>query len=80
MSSQDEHYEDEEEGGEEGVLGSSFSQRNAEVQDLPESEDMFLPSDMDTTQLTFRFKEVAASSQFSWKLNTLLRRLAFIIC
>ncbi|XP_056611522.1 neurabin-1 isoform X2 [Triplophysa dalaica] len=55
---EDEHYEDEEEGGEEGILGSSFSQRNAEVQDLPESEDMFLPSDMDTTQLTFRFKEL----------------------
>ncbi|KAA0716098.1 Neurabin-1 Neurabin-I [Triplophysa tibetana] len=55
---EDEHYEDEEEGGEEGILGSSFSQRNAEVQDLPESEDMFLPSDMDTTQLTFRYKEL----------------------
>lgn len=62
MSSQDEHYEDEEEGGEAGILGSSFSRRNAEVQDLPESEDMFLPSDMDDTQLTFRFKEVTVLS------------------
>ncbi|KAI7809069.1 putative neurabin-1, partial [Triplophysa rosa] len=55
---EDEHYEDEEERGEKGILGSSFSQRNAEVHDLPESEDMFLPSDMDTTQLSFRFKEL----------------------
>lgn len=61
-SSQDEHYEDEEEGGEAGILGSSFSQRNAEVHNLPESEDMFLPSDMDDTQLTFRFKEVTVLS------------------
>lgn len=55
---EDEHYEDEEEEGEDGILGSSFCRRNAEVYDLPESEDMFLPSNMDTTQLTFRFKEL----------------------
>ncbi|XP_056320650.1 neurabin-1 isoform X2 [Danio aesculapii] len=55
---EDEHYEDEEEGGEDGILGSSFCRRNVEVYDLPESEDMFLPSNMDTTQLTFRFKEL----------------------
>lgn len=55
---EDEHYEDEEEGGEDGILGSSFCGRNVEVYDLPESEDMFLPSNMDTTQLTFRFKEL----------------------
>lgn len=59
MSSQDEHYEDEEEGGEDGILGSSFGRRNVEVFDLPESEEMFLPSNMDTAQLMFRFKEVA---------------------
>lgn len=59
MSSQDEHYEDEEEGGEDVILGSSFGRRNVEVYDLPESEEVFLPSNMDTTQLMFRFKEVA---------------------
>ncbi|XP_052422164.1 neurabin-1 isoform X4 [Carassius gibelio] len=52
---EDEHYEDEEE---EGILGSSFGRRNVEVYDLPESEEMFLPSDMDAAQLTFRFKEL----------------------
>ncbi|XP_065149299.1 neurabin-1 isoform X2 [Paramisgurnus dabryanus] len=56
---EDEHYEDEEEeGGEEGILGSSFSGRSVEVYDLPESEEMFLPSNMDAAQLNFRFKEL----------------------
>uniref|UniRef100_A0A8C2EXM8 Neurabin-1 n=1 Tax=Cyprinus carpio TaxID=7962 RepID=A0A8C2EXM8_CYPCA len=55
---EDEHYEDEEEVGEDGILGSSFGRRNVEVYDLPESEEMFLPSDMDAAQLTFRFKEL----------------------
>ncbi|XP_016131752.1 neurabin-1-like isoform X3 [Sinocyclocheilus grahami] len=55
---EDEHYEDEEEGGEDGILGSSFGRRNVEVYDLPESEEMFLPSNMDAAQVTFRFKEL----------------------
>ncbi|KAL1268336.1 hypothetical protein QQF64_033699, partial [Cirrhinus molitorella] len=55
---EDEHYEDEEEGGEDGILGSSFGRRNVEVYDLPENEEMFLPSNMDAAQLTFRFKEL----------------------
>uniref|UniRef100_A0A8C9VRK8 Protein phosphatase 1 regulatory subunit 9A-like A n=1 Tax=Scleropages formosus TaxID=113540 RepID=A0A8C9VRK8_SCLFO len=50
----EEHYDEE---GDE-VLGSSFSGRTVEVFDLPENEDMFLPSDMDSTQLGFRFKEL----------------------
>ncbi|XP_051564032.1 neurabin-1-like isoform X2 [Myxocyprinus asiaticus] len=55
---EDEHYEDEEEGEGEGFLGSSFGRINVEVFDLPESEEMFLPSNMDVTQLMFRFKEL----------------------
>ncbi|XP_052004404.1 neurabin-1-like isoform X2 [Xyrauchen texanus] len=55
---EDEQYEDEEEGGEEGILGSGFGRRNVEVYDVPESEEMFLPSNMDITHLTFRFKEL----------------------
>ncbi|XP_018584548.1 neurabin-1-like isoform X2 [Scleropages formosus] len=51
---EEEHYDEE---GDE-VLGSSFSGRTVEVFDLPENEDMFLPSDMDSTQLGFRFKEL----------------------
>uniref|UniRef100_A0A8C2KNH9 Protein phosphatase 1 regulatory subunit 9A-like A n=1 Tax=Cyprinus carpio TaxID=7962 RepID=A0A8C2KNH9_CYPCA len=41
-----------------GILDSSFGRRNVEVFDLPESEEMFLPSNMDAAQLTFRFKEL----------------------
>ncbi|MGH0147731.1 UNVERIFIED_CONTAM: hypothetical protein FKN15_039849 [Acipenser sinensis] len=49
---QDEHDEDEDE-----VLGSSFCEKS-DVSELPENEDMFLPSDMDSTQLTYKFKEL----------------------
>ncbi|XP_048835209.1 neurabin-1-like isoform X2 [Brienomyrus brachyistius] len=52
---EDEHYDDEDA---DEVLGSSFSGRTVEVFDLPENEDMFLPSNMDSTQLGFRFKEL----------------------
>ncbi|KAG9271456.1 neurabin-1-like isoform X2 [Astyanax mexicanus] len=54
---EDEHYE-EEEGEEEGIVSSSFGGRVKEVFDLPESEGMFLPSNMDATQLSFKFKEL----------------------
>ncbi|XP_041119830.1 neurabin-1-like [Polyodon spathula] len=49
---EDEHDEDEGE-----VLGSSFCEKS-DVSELPENEDMFLPSDMDCAQLTFKFKEL----------------------
>lgn len=52
---QDEHYDDEDA---DEVLRSSFSGRAVEVFDLPENEDMFLPSNMDSSQLGFKFKEV----------------------
>lgn len=55
---EDEHYEEEEEGEEEGIVSSSFCGRVKEVFDLPESEGMFLPSNMDATQLSFKFKEL----------------------
>lgn len=54
---QDERYE-EEDGEEEKVLRSSFSRRSNEVLDLPEHADMFLPSDMNSIHLGFKFKEV----------------------
>ena len=44
---------------EDGVLGSSFGGRSTvEVFDLPENETMFLPTNMDAAQLSFKFKEV----------------------
>lgn len=56
---QDEHYEDEDGEDEDGILGSSFAGRNAvEVYDLPENEALFLPTNMDAAQLSFKFKEV----------------------
>lgn len=54
---QDEHYE-EDEGEEDGIVSSSFVRRSVELYDLPENERMFLPSNMDATQLSFKFKEV----------------------
>lgn len=54
---QDEHYE-EDEGEEDGIVSSSFGRRSVELYDLPENERMFLPSNMDATQLSFKFKEV----------------------
>ncbi|XP_064183265.1 neurabin-1 isoform X1 [Anguilla rostrata] len=61
---EDERYEDED-GEEEEVLRSSFSRRPAEVLDLPEDEDMFLPSNMDSTHLRFKFKELQLKHSIS---------------
>lgn len=54
---QDEHYE-EDEGEEDGIVSSSFGRRSVELYELPENERMFLPSNMDAAQLSFKFKEV----------------------
>ncbi|KAM3862136.1 uncharacterized protein ppp1r9ala [Diretmus argenteus] len=56
---EEEHY-DEEEGVEDGgILGSSFSPgRNVEVFELPDSEALFMPTNMDTSQMAFKFKEL----------------------
>ncbi|KAL2081592.1 hypothetical protein ACEWY4_023445 [Coilia grayii] len=56
---EDEHYEDEEGEDEDGILASSFGGRSrVEVFDLPENEAMFLPTNMDAAQLSFKFKEL----------------------
>lgn len=56
---QDERYE-EEDGLEERILGSNFSPgRNVEVLELPDSEASFMPTNMDSSQMAFRFKEVS---------------------
>ncbi|KAM4609005.1 uncharacterized protein ppp1r9ala isoform 2-T4 [Polymixia lowei] len=55
---EEEHYE-EEEGVEDGILGSSFcSGRNVEVFELPDSETLFMPTNMDSSQMAFKFKEL----------------------
>lgn len=55
---EEEHYE-EEEGADERILGSNFSPgRNVEVFELPDSESLFMPTNMDSSQMAFRFKEL----------------------
>lgn len=55
---QEERYE-EDDVVEDKILGSNFSPgRNVEVYELPDSEDLFMPSNMDTSQMAFRFNEV----------------------
>ncbi|XP_015214422.2 neurabin-2 isoform X1 [Lepisosteus oculatus] len=58
LSTEEEEHYDEEEGEEEEVLGSSFAGKSVEVFELPESEEMFLPSNMDSTQLSLKYKEL----------------------
>lgn len=63
---QEERYEeeeDDEDGVEERILGSNFSPgRNVEVFELPDSEALFLPTNMDTSQMAFKFKEVQSDA------------------
>lgn len=55
---QEERYE-EEDGADEDILGSNFSPgRNTEVFDLPDVEALFMPANMDSSQMAFKFKEV----------------------
>ncbi|XP_075896274.1 neurabin-1 isoform X4 [Nelusetta ayraudi] len=55
---EDDRYE-EEDLVEERILGSSFSPgRNTEVFELPDLEALFMPSNMDNSQMAFKFKEL----------------------
>ncbi|XP_035629313.1 neurabin-1 isoform X3 [Oncorhynchus keta] len=74
---EEEHYE-EEDGEEEDMLRSSFSGgRTVEVFDPPETEAMFMPFNMDSTQMGLKFQELqlkhslgtAAISQLKEKLR-----------
>lgn len=59
---QEERYE-EEDGVDERILGSNFSPgRNVEVFELPDSEALFMPTNMDSSQMAFKFKEVSPTS------------------
>lgn len=60
---EEERYEEEDDDyddvGEERVLGSNFSPgRNVEVFELPDSETLFMPTDMNSSQMAFKFKEL----------------------
>ncbi|XP_026232035.1 neurabin-1 isoform X2 [Anabas testudineus] len=55
---EEEHYE-EDEGADERILGSNFSPgRNIEVFELPDSETLFMPTNMNSSQMTFKFNEL----------------------
>ncbi|XP_029980725.1 neurabin-1 isoform X2 [Sphaeramia orbicularis] len=54
---EEERYE--EDSMDERILGSNFSPgRNVEVFELPDSEALFLPTNMDSSQMAFKFKEL----------------------
>lgn len=54
---EEERYEDE--SMDDRILGSNFSPgRNVEVLELPDSESLFMPSNMDGSQMAFKFKEL----------------------
>nr|XP_057938588.1 neurabin-1 isoform X2 [Doryrhamphus excisus] len=55
---EEERYEDED-AADERILGSNFSPgRNVEVFELPDSEALFMPSNMDSSQMAFKLKEL----------------------
>ncbi|KAI1899532.1 hypothetical protein AGOR_G00062760 [Albula goreensis] len=72
-----EHSTEEEEHYEEEVLGSSFSGRTSGILELPENEEMFLPSNMDSTQLSFKFRELLLKhSVVTAELNHIKEKLS----
>ncbi|XP_028992219.1 neurabin-1 isoform X2 [Betta splendens] len=67
---EEEHYEEEgdeeEEEASENILGSNFSPgRNVEVFELPDSESLFMPTNMDSSQMAFKFKELQLKHSIS---------------
>ncbi|KAK5609558.1 hypothetical protein CRENBAI_005501 [Crenichthys baileyi] len=56
---EEERYEDDDDVVEERILGSNFSPgRNVEVLELPDSEALFMPMDMNSSQMALKFKEL----------------------
>ena len=75
---QEERYEEEED---ERILCSSFSPgQNADLFELPDSEALFMPTDMDSSQMVFKFKEVSHTHTmtFSQSFSIFLRRQSVI--
>ncbi|XP_038576435.1 neurabin-1 isoform X2 [Micropterus salmoides] len=56
---EEERYEEEEDEADERILGSNFSPgRSVEVFELPDSEALFMPTNMDSSQMAFKFNEL----------------------
>uniref|UniRef100_H3DHR9 Neurabin-1 n=1 Tax=Tetraodon nigroviridis TaxID=99883 RepID=H3DHR9_TETNG len=73
---EDERYE-EEDGADEDILGSNFSPgRNTEVFDLPDVEALFMPTNMDSSQMAFKFEELQLKhSMATAEINQLKEKL-----
>ncbi|CAI5656061.1 unnamed protein product [Oreochromis niloticus] len=55
---EEDRYEDDD-GMDERILGSNFSPgQNVEVFELPDSESLFMPTNMNSSQMAFKFKEL----------------------
>lgn len=64
---EEEEDEEEEEGVDERILCSSFSAgQNVELYELPDTEALFMPTNMDGSQMVFKFKEVSPSPLHSF--------------
>ncbi|XP_078030629.1 uncharacterized protein ppp1r9ala isoform X2 [Epinephelus lanceolatus] len=58
-STEEEERYEEEDGVDERILCSNFSPgQNAELFELPDSEALFMPTNMDSSQMVFKFKEL----------------------
>ncbi|XP_040004274.1 neurabin-1 isoform X2 [Xiphias gladius] len=73
---EEERYEDQD-GADERILGSNFSAgRNVEVFELPDSEALFMPTNMDSSQMAFKFKELQLKHSIATaEINQLMERL-----
>ncbi|XP_037542887.1 neurabin-1 isoform X2 [Nematolebias whitei] len=76
-STEEEERYEEDDVVEDRILGSNFSPgRNVEVFELPDSEALFMPSNMDTSQMAFRFNELQVKHSIAIaEINQLKKKL-----
>ncbi|XP_037096276.1 neurabin-1 isoform X3 [Syngnathus acus] len=74
---EEERFEDDDDAVNERILGSNFSPgRKVEVFELPDSEALFMPTNMDSSQMAFKFKELQLKhSVASAEINQLKEKL-----
>ncbi|XP_063354210.1 neurabin-1 isoform X3 [Pelmatolapia mariae] len=74
---EEDRYEDDD-GMDERILGSNFSPgRNVEVFELPDSESLFMPANMNSSQMAFKFKELQLKHSIATaEINQLKEKLA----
>ncbi|XP_068602231.1 neurabin-2 [Brachionichthys hirsutus] len=75
---EEERYEEEEEDeADERILSSNFSPgQNTEVLELPDFESLFMPANMDSSQMAFKFKELQLKHRIAMaEINQLTEKL-----